>query len=68
MVGSCHLRHLKKCKKSSNLFYIFFTGCGVDWVVSPLSRILTIFFIIIGAPIMYFYISTTGSLLARALR
>jgi len=44
------------------------SGCGVDWVVSPLSRVLTVFYILIGAPIMFMYISTTGSLLARALR
>ena len=45
-----------------------FSGGGVDWVVSPLSRVLTIFYILVGAPIMYFYISTSGSLFARALR
>jgi hypothetical protein len=51
-----------------SIIFYYFSGGGVDWVVSPLSRVLTIFYIVIGAPIMYFYISTTGGLFARALR
>lgn len=43
------------------------SGSGYDWAVSPLSRILTVLYLIIGAPIMYLYLSTTGSLFARAI-
>ncbi len=59
---------LSVCSSNFESIIFYFSGGGVDWVVSPLSRVLTIFYIVIGAPIMYFYISTTGGLFARALR
>lgn len=42
-------------------------GCGFDWAVSPLSRALTVLYLLVGAPIMYLYLTTTGALLARAI-
>ncbi len=35
--------------------------------MSPLSRLLTVLYLLIGAPVMYLYLSTTGALLARAI-
>lgn len=40
----------------------------MDWALSPWSRLLTIIYIILGAPIMFIYLRTTGSLSARAMR
>ncbi|TRY70031.1 hypothetical protein TCAL_15016 [Tigriopus californicus] len=42
-------------------------GSDADWPVSPLSRILTVIYLIIGAPIMYLYLTSTGSLFSRAI-
>lgn len=42
-------------------------GCGIDWAVSPLSRLLTVMYLVIGAPIMYLYLTTTGGLLTKAI-
>ena len=44
------------------------TGGGIDWALSPLSRLLTVLYIIIRAPIMFLYLRTTGNLMAKALR
>jgi hypothetical protein len=44
-----------------------FAGCGTDWAVSPLSRLVTVAYLFIGIPIMYLYLMSTGSLMARAI-
>ena len=41
------------------------SGCGTDWAVSPLSRLLTVLYLLVGLPIMYLYLTSTGSLMAR---
>ena len=40
----------------------------MDWALSPLSRLLTVLYLIVGAPIMFMYLRTTGSAAARAMR
>lgn len=42
-------------------------GCGLDWAVTPLSRALTVVYLMIGAPILYLYLTTTGRMLSSAL-
>ena len=54
-------------KLHSNLIrpYVYLAGCGTDWAVSPLSRLLTVLYLLVGLPIMYLYLMSTGSLMAR---
>ena len=40
----------------------------MDWALSPLSRLMTVVYLIFGVPIMFMYLRTTGSLCSRALR
>lgn len=40
----------------------------MDWALSPLSRLLTVLYLIIGVPIMFTYLRTTGSAAARGIR
>ena len=47
--------------------FIFLTGCGTDWAVSPLSRLLTVLYLLVGLPVMYLYLMSTGHLLARII-
>ena len=46
---------------------LLFLGCGADWAVSPMSRILTVAYLIVGAPIIYLYVVTAGRAIASAL-
>ena len=43
------------------------TGCGVDWAVTPLSRIASVAYLVIGAPILYLYLTSAGRALSAAL-
>ena len=43
------------------------SGCGTDWAVSPLSRLLTVLYLLVGMPIMYLYLMSTGNLMARLI-
>ena len=47
--------------------YDYFAGCGTDWAVSPLSRLLTVLYLLVGMPIMYLYLMSTGNLMARLI-
>ena len=49
----------------SNIQQFVISGCGTDWAVSPLSRLLTVLYLLVGLPIMYLYLTSTGSLMAR---
>ena len=44
-----------------------FSGCGVDWAVTPLSRIATVAYLVVGVPILYLYLATAGKALSAAL-
>ena len=48
-------------------FYFYFSGCGHDWAVSSLSRLLTVLYLLVGLPVMYLYLTSTGHLLARVI-
>ena len=48
--------------------HTFISGSGMDWALSPLSRLLTVAYLIVGAPIMFMYLRTTGGAAARGLR
>ena len=48
-------------------FYIII-GSGMDLELSPLSRWLTVAYLLIGVPIMFVYLKTTGGLAARGIR
>ena len=50
------------------IFHVFISGSGMDWALSPLSRLLTVAYLIVGAPIMFMYLRTTGGAAARGLR
>ena len=55
-------------RKVANEIYIHsFPGCGVDWAVTPLSRIATVAYLIVGAPILYYYFTRVGRALSAAL-
>ena len=49
------------------MIIIYFAGCGTDWAVSPLSRLLTVLYLLVGMPIMYLYLMSTGNLMARLI-
>ena len=50
------------------MIHVFISGSGMDWALSPLSRLLTVAYLIVGAPIMFMYLRTTGGAAARGLR
>ena len=54
-------------KQTLTDFCLSFAGNGADWAVSPLSRILTVLYLLVGLPIMYLYLMSTGSLTAKIL-
>ena len=55
-------------RKGANETYIHaFPGCGVDWAVTPLSRIATVAYLVVGAPILYLYLATAGRAFSAAL-
>ena len=55
-------------RKGANEIYIHsFPGCGVDWAVTPLSRIATVAYLVVGAPILYYYFTRVGRALSAAL-
>ena len=44
------------------------SGSGMDWELSSISRLLTVGYLLIGVPIMFVYLKTTGGLAAKAIR
>ena len=40
----------------------------MDWELSSISRLLTVGYLLIGVPIMFVYLKTTGGLAAKAVR
>ena len=40
----------------------------MDWELSSISRLLTVGYLLIGVPIMFVYLKTTGGLAAKAIR
>ena len=48
--------------------FCIFTGSGMDLELSPLSRWLTVAYLLVGVPIMFVYLKTTGGLAARGIR
>ena len=40
----------------------------MDWELSSISRLLTVGYLLIGVPIMFVYLKTTGGLAATAVR
>ena len=40
----------------------------MDWELSSISRLLTVGYLLIGVPIMFMYLKTTGGLAAKAIR
>ena len=55
------------CVCVDNDHHPIFSGCGSDWAVSPLSRLLTVLYLLVGLPIMYLYLTSTGALMARMI-
>ena len=51
-------------------YYVPFSisGSGMDWELSSISRLLTVGYLLIGVPIMFVYLKTTGGLAAKAIR
>ena len=40
----------------------------MDWELSSISRLLTVGYLLIGVPIMFMYLKTTGGIAAKAIR
>ena len=67
----CKLYRLCNCWNFSSEYKfisICISGSGMDWNLSPISRLLTVAYLLVGVPIMFMYLKTTGSLAARAIR
>ena len=49
-------------------YSLYVSGSGMDWELSSISRLLTVGYLLIGVPIMFMYLKTTGGLAAKAVR